>query len=91
MAAAAIAPSGRKLLCLHGFMGYNGPILTDSGGFQVMSLAQIRKISDLGVEFSSHIDGSKYFLSPQKSIAIQHQLNSDITMIFDECILVHNM
>ena len=71
---------------LHGFMGYNGPILTDSGGFQVMSLAKIRKISDLGVEFASHIDGSKYFLSPQKSIAIQHQLNSDITMIFDECV-----
>jgi len=71
---------------LHGFMGYNGPILTDSGGFQVMSLAKIRKISDLGVEFSSHIDGSKHFLTPQKSIAIQHQLNSDITMIFDECV-----
>lgn len=75
-----------KMGGLHGFMGYNGPILTDSGGFQVMSLAKISKISDLGVEFSSHIDGSKHFLTPQKSIAIQHQLNSDITMIFDECV-----
>lgn len=70
---------------LHQFMNWNGPILTDSGGFQVMSLSKIRKISDAGVEFSSHLDGSKYFLTPEKSIAIQHQLGSDITMIFDEC------
>lgn len=71
---------------LHKFMGWNGPILTDSGGFQVMSLSKIRKISDQGVEFSSHIDGTKYFLTPEKSIEIQYQLGSDITMIFDECV-----
>jgi len=71
---------------LHKFIGWQGPILTDSGGFQVMSLAGIRKINDDGVEFSSHIDGSKHFLSPEKSIQIQHKLSSDITMIFDECV-----
>lgn len=75
-----------KLGGLHKFMAWNGPILTDSGGFQVMSLSKIRKISDEGVEFSSHIDGSKYFVSPERSIKIQHKLGSDITMIFDECI-----
>lgn len=71
---------------LHKFMGWEGPILTDSGGFQVMSLSKIRKISDAGVEFSSHIDGTKYFLTPERSIEIQHKLGSDITMIFDECV-----
>jgi queuine tRNA-ribosyltransferase len=71
---------------LHKFMGWSGPILTDSGGFQVMSLSKIRKISDEGVEFSSHIDGTKYFVTPERSIQIQHQLGSDITMIFDECV-----
>ena len=71
---------------LHKFMNWQGPILTDSGGFQVMSLSKIRKISDDGVEFSSHIDGSKYFLTPERSIEIQHKLGSDITMIFDECV-----
>lgn len=75
-----------KLGGLHKFMGWSGPILTDSGGFQVMSLSKIRKISDEGVEFSSHLDGSKYFVSPERSIEIQHMLGSDITMIFDECI-----
>ena len=75
-----------KLGGLHKFMGWDGPILTDSGGFQVMSLSKIRKISDAGVEFSSHLDGSKYFVSPERSIEIQHMLGSDITMIFDECI-----
>jgi queuine tRNA-ribosyltransferase len=75
-----------KMGGLHKFMNWNKPILTDSGGFQVMSLSQIRKISDQGVEFSSHIDGSKYFLTPERSIEIQHQLGSDITMIFDECV-----
>ena len=75
-----------KMGGLHKFMNWNKPILTDSGGFQVMSLSQIRKISDEGVEFSSHIDGSKYFLTPERSIEIQHQLGSDITMIFDECV-----
>jgi queuine tRNA-ribosyltransferase len=75
-----------KMGGLHKFMNWNKPILTDSGGFQVMSLSQIRKISDEGVEFSSHIDGSKHFLTPERSIEIQHQLGSDITMIFDECV-----
>lgn len=75
-----------KLGGLHKFMGWDGPILTDSGGFQVMSLSKIRKISDEGVEFSSHLDGSKYFVTPERSIEIQHLLGSDITMIFDECI-----
>jgi queuine tRNA-ribosyltransferase len=97
---------------LHKFMGWDGPILTDSGGFQVMSLAGAKmaggsaaknnqqqiatkstakqiglcKITDDGVEFSSHLDGSKHFITPEKSIEIQHKLGSDITMIFDECI-----
>lgn len=75
-----------KLGGLHKFMNWDKPILTDSGGFQVMSLSKIRKISDAGVEFSSHIDGAKYFVSPERSIEIQHQLGSDITMIFDECV-----
>jgi queuine tRNA-ribosyltransferase len=75
-----------KLGGLHKFMGWNGPILTDSGGFQVMSLSKIRKISDEGVEFSSHLDGSKHFVTPERSIEIQHMLGSDITMIFDECV-----
>jgi queuine tRNA-ribosyltransferase len=71
---------------LHKFCGWNGPILTDSGGFQVMSLSKIRKISDDGVEFASHLDGSKHFVTPERSIQIQHLLGSDITMIFDECV-----
>lgn len=75
-----------KLGGLHKFSGWDGPILTDSGGFQVMSLSKIRKISDEGVEFSSHLDGSKYFVTPERSIEIQHKLGSDITMIFDECV-----
>lgn len=70
---------------LHKFMNWNGPILTDSGGFQVMSLSQIRKISEEGVQFQSHIDGSKHMLSPERSMEIQRLLGSDITMIFDEC------
>jgi queuine tRNA-ribosyltransferase len=70
---------------LHKFMNWHGPILTDSGGFQVMSLSSLRKISEEGVQFSSHIDGSKHMLSPERSMEIQHLLGSDITMIFDEC------
>ena len=70
---------------LHQFMNWNKPILTDSGGFQVMSLAKLRKINEDGVTFQSHLDGSKHLLSPEKSIQIQHQLGSDITMCFDEC------
>ena len=70
---------------LHQFMNCPLPILTDSGGFQVMSLSKISKIKDEGVYFNSHIDGKKIFLSPEKSIQIQKNLNSDIVMIFDEC------
>jgi queuine tRNA-ribosyltransferase len=70
---------------LHRFTGWNGPILTDSGGFQVFSLAQRRKISEEGVTFASPIDGAKVFLSPEVSMQIQTTLNSDVVMIFDEC------
>lgn len=70
---------------LHKFMNWHKPILTDSGGFQVMSLAKIRKISEEGVTFSSHIDGSKHSMTPERSIQVQHLLGSDITMCFDEC------
>jgi queuine tRNA-ribosyltransferase len=70
---------------LHGFMNWDRPILTDSGGFQVFSLASIRKVTDEGVEFQSHIDGSRHFLSPEKSIEIQERMGVDIAMAFDEC------
>lgn len=70
---------------LHNFMNWSGPILTDSGGFQVMSLSMLRNISEEGVAFQSHIDGSKHMLSPERSMEIQYLLGSDITMIFDEC------
>jgi queuine tRNA-ribosyltransferase len=70
---------------LHKFMNYDGPILTDSGGFQVFSLAKPKDISEEGVKFNSHIDGSKLFLTPEKSIEIQNKLDSDIAMSFDEC------
>ncbi len=70
---------------LHKFMGWNGPILTDSGGFQVFSLGALRKITEEGVKFSSPINGDKLFLTPEISMQIQHTLNSDIVMIFDEC------
>ena len=70
---------------LHKFMNWGGPILTDSGGFQVMSLADLRKLTEEGVRFSSHIDGSKHLLSPETSMEIQRQLGSDIVMCFDEC------
>ncbi|HPF82951.1 MAG TPA: tRNA guanosine(34) transglycosylase Tgt [Bacilli bacterium] len=71
---------------LHKFMNYNGPILTDSGGFQVFSLAKPKDITEEGVTFKSHIDGAKLFLTPEKSIEIQNKLDSDIAMSFDECI-----
>ena len=71
---------------LHKFMRWNGPILTDSGGFQVMSLSGLRKITEEGVVFASHIDGTRYLLSPEKSIEIQHDLDADISMAFDECV-----
>ncbi len=70
---------------LHKFMNWNKPILTDSGGFQVMSLSKLAKLSDEGVLFQSHIDGSKHMLTPERSIEIQHLLDSNITMILDEC------
>ena len=70
---------------LHQFMNWHKPILTDSGGFQVFSLAKLRKITDEGVAFRSHLDGSSFFLGPKESISIQHQLGSDIIMAFDEC------
>src|SRR5580692_8886107 len=70
---------------LHRFMNWPHAILTDSGGFQVMSLAQLRTISEDGVAFRSHLDGSKHLLSPERSIEIQHLLGADITMAFDEC------
>ncbi|GHD07636.1 queuine tRNA-ribosyltransferase [Halioglobus japonicus] len=70
---------------LHDFMGWDGPILTDSGGFQVFSLGDMRKISEDGVKFQSPVDGSRVFLDPEKSMEIQRKLGSDIVMIFDEC------
>ncbi|WP_331246050.1 tRNA guanosine(34) transglycosylase Tgt [Staphylococcus capitis] len=70
---------------LHQFMNWDGPILTDSGGFQVFSLSNLRKITEEGVEFRHHTNGSKLFLSPEKSMQIQNDLGSDIMMAFDEC------
>ncbi|MFT4172229.1 MAG: tRNA guanosine(34) transglycosylase Tgt [Rhodocyclaceae bacterium] len=70
---------------LHAFMGWDKPILTDSGGFQVFSLGALRKITEDGVKFSSPINGDKLFLTPEESMRIQHVLNSDVVMIFDEC------
>lgn len=70
---------------LHKFIGWDLPILTDSGGYQVFSLSDIRKISEDGVQFTSHIDGSKHFFTPEKSMDIQRSIGSDIIMAFDEC------
>jgi queuine tRNA-ribosyltransferase len=70
---------------LHDFMQWKGPILTDSGGFQVFSLGELRKITEQGVHFSSPVNGSKVFLGPEESMAVQRALGSDIVMIFDEC------
>jgi len=75
-----------KLGGLHRFMNWEKPILTDSGGFQVFSLGALRKISEEGVRFQSHLDGSKHMLTPELSIAIQQSLDADIVMAFDECI-----
>lgn len=75
----------KELGGLHGFMNWSSPILTDSGGFQVYSLGALRKITDAGVIFQSHIDGSKHFISPELAIGIQEALGSDIMMCFDEC------
>ena len=76
----------RQLGGLHKFMTWNGPILTDSGGFQVFSLASLRKIKEEGVYFSSHIDGRRIFMGPEESMQIQSNLGSDVCMAFDECI-----
>jgi len=74
-----------KMGGLHKFMNWDKPILTDSGGFQVMSLSGLRKLKEEGVTFRSHVDGTKYFLSPEESMKIQHKLDSNITMCLDEC------
>ncbi len=71
---------------LHGFANWQHPILTDSGGFQVYSLSALRRITSEGVEFQSHIDGSKHFFAPEKVVRIQRSLNSDIMMVLDECV-----
>ena len=75
----------RKHGGLHEFMNWHGPILTDSGGFQVFSLANKRKISEDGVRFQSPVNGDEVYLSPEKSMEVQHELNADVTMVFDEC------
>jgi len=76
----------RQLGGVHRFMSWTRPMLTDSGGFQVFSLAKLRKISSDGVEFRSHLDGSKHFFSPEHSMAVQIALGADIMMVFDECV-----
>jgi queuine tRNA-ribosyltransferase len=76
----------RKLGGLHSFMSWNGSILTDSGGYQVFSLSALRKITDEGVRFRSHLDGSEHLLTPEKAAEIQLALGSDIAMVLDECI-----
>jgi len=76
----------RKLGGLHAFMAWNGAILTDSGGYQVFSLSELRKVTDEGVRFRSHLDGSEHLLTPEKAAEIQLALGSDIAMVLDECI-----
>lgn len=73
---------------LHRFMGWNGPILTDSGGFQVFSLAGLRKVTEEGVSFQSHVDGRRLFIGPEQSMRIQANLGSDVAMAFDECVKI---
>ena len=75
----------RKHGGLHEFMNWRGPILTDSGGFQVFSLAELRKLGEEGVRFRSPVDGNEVLLTPETSMEVQHELNADVTMIFDEC------
>ncbi len=75
----------RKHNGLHEFMNWHGPILTDSGGFQVFSLTDLNKLSEEGVEFQSPVNGDKVLLTPERSMEVQHELNADVTMIFDEC------
>src|SRR5580658_3472770 len=76
----------RKLGGLHGFMAWPHPILTDSGGFQIFSLAGLRKVTDEGVTFRSHLDGSEHFLSPERVLEVEMALGADIIMVLDECI-----
>ena len=76
----------RQLGGLHAMMCWDGPILTDSGGFQVFSLASLRKIKEEGVTFASHLDGQRIFMGPEESMRIQANLGSDIAMAFDECV-----
>ena len=71
---------------LHNFMGWHGPILTDSGGYQIFSLAKLRKITEEGVEFQNHVDGARAFISPEIAMEIQAALGSDIAMALDECV-----
>ncbi len=78
----------RSLGGLHRFTTWNGPILTDSGGFQIFSLAPLRKITEKGVHFNSHVDGRKIFMAPEDSMRIQSNLGSDIAMAFDECVSI---
>ncbi len=78
----------REMGGLHRFMTWSGPILTDSGGFQVFSLAVLRKIREEGVSFHSHVDGAKIFMGPEESMRIQSNLGSDIAMAFDECVKI---
>jgi queuine tRNA-ribosyltransferase len=70
---------------LHAFMSWNGPILTDSGGYQIFSLAKLRKISEEGVHFQNHVDGTPAFVSPEIAMEIQEALGSDVAMVLDEC------
>ena len=78
----------RRMGGLHKFMTWDGPILTDSGGFQIFSLAKLRKITEEGVNFNSHVDGRHIFMGPEESMRIQSNLGSDIAMAFDECIKI---
>src|SRR4029077_5179587 len=84
-----LRPGAERIAALGGlqkFTGWNGPMLTDSGGFQVMSLSELRKVSEKAVNFRSHIDGTKIELSPERSIEVQRLLGSDIAMQMDECV-----
>src|SRR5271156_2715434 len=76
----------RRMGGVHRFMSWQRPMLTDSGGFQVFSLSKLRKISDEGVEFRSHLDGSRHFFSPEHSMKVQIALGADVMMVFDECV-----
>ncbi len=84
-----LRPGAERIASLGGlrrFMNWQGPVLTDSGGFQVMSLAKLRRIEEDGVTFQSHLDGSKHALTPERAVEIQHLLGATITMVLDECL-----